>query len=694
MPSNKAAPASKRQRLTLAQLAAYDDILTDALVDHVFYWTSVPKNRSSYHPSRGIREDVLARIIQQYVIVERDMDAAQEKLLSTDGLRRFHDGLKTEQERDDFRRHLRRYLQIYSPDCPWEVGSTNRYTIVTHEACVTARRSIRRNESIKYLSGIQVNITPEEEKEMAIRKKDFSIVVSSRSKCTSLFMGPARFANHDCSANARLMTTGQAGIEIIATQAIEPGEEITVSYGDNYFGEDNCECLCRTCEKNLRNGWKPEKGVVPTIKASVEGLGEDLDEDKTETYSFRRRPRDRSSTGTASSRTPSVAPTIRPRIYKTRPKNPLGIQAKESSTAASPTPEAGTPRGRKRAAESMVTPPVTPAKRLCILVDELIGDTGTTSDSSVSGRASSSGDAAETEVTTPENESPEPNTAKLTMREEGHLLREALPNIQPASPQRVREMQTPPLSQGTLGDAIGPAPVTVPSDPQPSIQAQGSTVLAVVESIETVEQDAKISGETLVATQQPARRKKYQRRVFIKQTTPPARCRTPGDYVLTPLLLSEPEMAWIQCMNCTNYFVQQNAYFTRASCPRCERHSKLYGYVWPKTEKAGSSDKEERILDHRTVHRFLDSHAERRVRNRKSSGWNTSEDADDASSDSTRGRKAGKGIGKPTMSNTAGKRSQVQKQLEQKEREAQREAEASGLRRSGRMRRASCKLVD
>jgi hypothetical protein len=28
-------PSEKKQRLTLAQLTAYDDILTDALVDHV-----------------------------------------------------------------------------------------------------------------------------------------------------------------------------------------------------------------------------------------------------------------------------------------------------------------------------------------------------------------------------------------------------------------------------------------------------------------------------------------------------------------------------------------------------------------------------------------------------------------------------------------------------------------------------------
>lgn len=35
------ATPSKRPQLTLAQLAAYDDILTDALVDHVGYTSSI-----------------------------------------------------------------------------------------------------------------------------------------------------------------------------------------------------------------------------------------------------------------------------------------------------------------------------------------------------------------------------------------------------------------------------------------------------------------------------------------------------------------------------------------------------------------------------------------------------------------------------------------------------------------------------
>jgi len=98
--------------------------------------------------------------------------------------------------------------------------------------------------------------------------------------------------------------------------------------------------------------------------------------------------------------------------------------------------------------------------------------------------------------------------------------------------------------------------------------------------------------------------------------TGPTTYRQPGDYELTPRLLAEPDMAWVRCLICSTAFVQQNAYCTRSSCPRCERHSKLYGYVWPKTQREGPRDKEERILDHRTVHRFLALDDELMVRGR------------------------------------------------------------------------------
>ncbi|ODA76892.1 hypothetical protein RJ55_07408 [Drechmeria coniospora] len=739
LPKGKTAPAG-RPRLTLAQLAAYDDVLTDALVDHVFYWTTIPKNRASYHPSRGIREEAMGDIIQNELVLNKDTEAGERRLLATDGLKRFLNSLKTEREKEDFRRHLRRYLRIYLPDCPWEISSTNRYTIVSHEACVTARRYIKRNESIKYLSGIQVNMTAEEEKDISLRKKDFSIVFSSRSKCASLFMGPARFANHDCDANAKLMTTSQAGIEIIATRPIEVGEEITVTYGENYFGENNRECLCQTCENELRNGWEPETGSAVGIKPSVE------EAEKVEAYSLRRRRRD-DSMGGSMSRTSSVTPVIRPRIYKTRRKsNPCSNGNEASPAASSPAPSVATPGGRKRRLDAMATPPMTPAKRRRYLVQPLV-ETAASRGSSVSYAAASciggDGEAAETDATSPEKESPDRVMDDATSPPvgEGNDEGTAAAALGPPSPESVQELRSPPSSQPemepradkaapvmettrmtamSIDSILNPPMEEATPAPAPAIPAEVEMERASIAmaSIETAEDsvEAVVESQEAIVQQVKARVKKYTRRVFIKQTTPPARHRTRGDYVLTPLLLSEPEMAWVKCTNCTNFFVQQNAYVTRASCPRCERHSKLYGYIWPKTAKAGAGDKEERVLDHRTIHRFLNRHEENRARGRKATGPEAETEVvmDDGEAARRKATKAGqmettrvvkrttttktKPMKKTKPVRTVKKKAVPQQKQENRQtqrREKQAEAPAdhvAGLRRSSRVCRTSSKL--
>ncbi|KAK2061053.1 histone-lysine N-methyltransferase SET9 [Colletotrichum caudatum] len=790
MSPSGAAAKKQKQTLTLAQLASYDDFLTDALVDHVFYWTTIPKNRNSYHPSRGVREEDISRIIQEEIVVKKDLESAERKLLATDGFRKFFAALKTDKAKDDFKRHMRRYIQVYLPDCPFEVNSTNRYTIVSHEAAITARRFIRRNETVKYLAGTQVNISPEEEREMTARKKDFSIIISARSKCASLFMGPARFANHDCRANAKLMTTSSATIEIIATRNIEVGEEITVTYAENYFGEDNCECLCKACEDRCMNGWAPAEGEV-VVKKSIE-------ESAMDGYSLRRRRRDDSSG--PSSRTPSVTPNIRPRVSKSRLRG--GKSGRDSLAVGSPMSDVLSP-DKKLSFDSLVTPPITPSKRRKVSatqavtvppVEALVSSRNSSASGSVRSMSMTSGgneDGSVTDITEPEKETPEPSQGEkrsdLVKEEEceestEQVLAHAAPfpprQQDPRGAMATMAVGTPasiqttsvmasrlipisslcnppsppskPNERGASGWTATAYPTSIASvkrrqedrmsiaaavcdsiDTKPVVMSDAGSmtgsgrsglksmqferILSIKEAFETsrqdrvaqkveamasIEQDDVPSNrkpdivqalrvEARVPTENPApvtddtdvcaktdetttveagaaskppaaglKKRKYQRRTFIKETTPPAKTRTPGDYTLTPLLLSEPQTAWVRCMNCETAFVQQNAYYTKSSCPRCERHSKLYGYIWPKTERAGPQDKEERILDHRIIHRFLGRDDEARIRGRKRLTGGLSETLEDD-------------------------RTKDSGEWEDK----------SGLRRSGRMRKASIKVA-
>jgi len=168
----------------------------------------IRKNRSKYNSARGLSEDDITAILLYDVVVDKDSQKAETALLKLPGLRKFYDNLKIDREKEDFRRHMRKYINIWLPGCPFEVSTTNRYTIVTQEAAATARRLIKKGDAVRYLCGNLVSMTPEEEKDLDLTRRDFSIVMSSRKKTPSLFLGPARFANHDCDANARLVTRG------------------------------------------------------------------------------------------------------------------------------------------------------------------------------------------------------------------------------------------------------------------------------------------------------------------------------------------------------------------------------------------------------------------------------------------------------------------------------------------------------
>ncbi|KAK6077906.1 histone-lysine N-methyltransferase SET9 [Seiridium cupressi] len=744
------ATVAKKQPLTLDQISKYDDILTDCLVDQTFYSSTIPKNRTTYHPSRGLKEEEITKIIQQYLIVEPDLDLAVEKLLALDGLRKFHNGLKTAKEKDDFRKHLRRYAQIYLPDCPFEVSTTNRYTIVTYEAAVTARRFIKRGESVKYLSGIQVLITAKEEEEMTKRKKDFSIVVSSRNKCASLFMGPARFANHDCDANARLVITSQSTIEIFATKNIEVGDEITVTYGENYFGEDNCECLCHTCETNLANGWAQSEGEAPEpglVKTSIE-------ETLEEGYRLRRRRRDDSTA--RSSRTPSRTPDVRHRVSRSRTKL-LKEDSRRASITRSPAPEARLRQMRKREFEMLSSPPVTPAKRqksmqfddAPISAPEEI--TRKNNDGEASGlesvgsaSESNSGESPMTDVTTPDEEMREPELPELSLQSPNPTPKKSifpelkleesefvLSGVQATAPQEptmsgpVPGVEDAPPAKGipaadipdmrTCVEIIPPEDLNLVIIPPPLTPAAGTTEsVHVVFTPESADQQpadepikrgrgrpkgstkakkladraaAKAIVQTTVVQQPQAprgARSHSPESVLDDETSITKSVRKPGDYTLTPLLLPESQSVWNWCRVCDDPFVQHDAYFTRAYCPRCERHSKLYGYQWPKTQKEGKKDKEERVLDHREIHRFLDPEEEARVRGRKYLGAIVGEAAEEAKK--TPNKSTPKPLRRKRSSAAARESDREYKESEERE-----EEETESARRSARKRTVSLK---
>ncbi|KAB8242523.1 alpha/beta-hydrolase [Aspergillus flavus] len=575
MPSSKARDSpsvERRDRLTLAKLASYDDVATDALVDRAYFWTNTRKNRTKCIPVRGVHEDDVARILLHEVIVAKDSAQAEKQLLAMSGMKKYLAKLPNDREKEWFRRHLRKYIQMYLPDSPFEVTTTNRYTITEHEAAICARKFIKQGQEIKYLSGTLVPMTREEEQELDLKRKDFSIVMSSRRKTPSFFLGPARFANHDCNANGRLVTRGSEGMQVVATRDIYIGEEITVSYGDDYFGIDNCECLCLTCERAVRNGWAPhvdsEEG---SSKASTPALNDEAISNDSLLSPRKRKHHLDSDSDISPSSTPRKRSKFTRQSSKLRSAVSLADFAPVGSGSDNPPPQAETS-----------------------IVPETTGAASITNDTIVpaSGSAVEVSQASATDCD---------SSPSLEADESHHSSTSTTPTSIGDVKIKVEDTVEASLTESASATHIT---LSITGQPHNDRHPPGTDNDMLSELSEITDNPQK---------PKRSRGSRWKHGVVPSVEEESHRVRVPGDYTKTSKLLAQAYDRWVDCHTCNVWFVQHNSYLTRRECPRCERHSMLYGFRWPKTDKEGSMDDEERVMDHRTVHRFLYPEEEARI---------------------------------------------------------------------------------
>ena len=452
-------------------------------------------------------------------------------------------------------------------------------------------------------------------------------------------------------------------MEVVAVRDIEIGDEITVTYGDNYFGEGNSECLCESCEKKGRGGWPP-------------------------------RDQSRSATGTA---TPAEAGLEVPGPYGLRSTKRLASQSDATPTSTTPESFEGNPRKKQRLNAQRLTSAENEGKtndgkatiqgkshkRASGLRNELVPRC----DSRLESRSSEL--AASTIINQPDGPSLKeaddlvasvkaafakakshgkrerdtsdlPDSVESSKKINGSrssstvgsrmLTTDLVPMIDvpetPRTPNNPRMLtanaivngqQTPSSPSGTsstrnesIPPSSTPATSLDPNDMNSDPSAKPVKTECSESELSDLPNDAVIDDTTstiifaptvlakpllptpavLPTVELPAPTAVDGPVTRTKSTT-----RAPGDYIRTPLLLGEKYSRWVDCRTCSGTWVQANSYLTRKECPRCERHSKLYGYQWPKTEKIDSGDGN-RVMDHRTVHRFIRPEEERRIRKR------------------------------------------------------------------------------
>lgn len=96
---------------------------------------------------------------------------------------------------------------------------------------------------------------------------DFSIVTSYVNRRDYMFLGPISFINHDCKPNVEWHSRSKTETCVKVISNVHKGQELNAFYGHHYFGINNSECLCRTCELNERGSFSKKtcKNGVLTI---------------------------------------------------------------------------------------------------------------------------------------------------------------------------------------------------------------------------------------------------------------------------------------------------------------------------------------------------------------------------------------------------------------------------------------------
>lgn len=197
-----------------------------------------------------------------------DEKQALHRLLALRGLRSFYADLNHGSQQRVFKDLLLAYLKTNLPGNAFQVGSTKKY-LFQEEACIVTTRHIAKGEMIHNLSGRRVPLSETELKELVEAQKDFSVLDKTRYCPTSLLTGPVHLLNHSCDPNAELQVLGDRFVvKVVARRRIAKGDEITIGYGSEYFGNQNEACLCDLCRKPV----EPEK---QTTTAATMGDGAD-----------------------------------------------------------------------------------------------------------------------------------------------------------------------------------------------------------------------------------------------------------------------------------------------------------------------------------------------------------------------------------------------------------------------------------
>uniref|UniRef100_A0A8C4N778 [histone H4]-N-methyl-L-lysine20 N-methyltransferase KMT5B n=1 Tax=Eptatretus burgeri TaxID=7764 RepID=A0A8C4N778_EPTBU len=240
------------EEMAARNLCDNDDIATSLVLDPFLGFQTHKMNTRYFSYLRfrsvNIRKEVLRKILER-LQASGDLDDAFLALTAHHTLHK-HLLRKSKLQEKVFKEHVLRYLRIFTDASGFEIRPCNRYSSEKNGAKVLVTRQWKKNEKMQFLVGCIAEMSPEEESSILRHgQNDFSVMYSTRKHCAQLWLGPAAFINHDCRPSCKFVSTGRDSACVQVLRDMGPGEEVTCYYGDGFFGENNENCECYTCER-------------------------------------------------------------------------------------------------------------------------------------------------------------------------------------------------------------------------------------------------------------------------------------------------------------------------------------------------------------------------------------------------------------------------------------------------------------
>ena len=224
--SNSSNKKVSNEILTAHQLCEYDDLATMIIIDS-YLGFQTHKMNPKFRPARRYLNQW--RNVVNNFIESKDYEKCYLDSVVNNELIQNQFSAKSLSEKDSFKSHLFKFLNLFNPDSGITIKECSRYSTEKKGGQIVATRKWLKNQKIEKLIGCIAELNKNEEAEiLKPGLNDFSVMYSCRKQCSQLWLGPGAYINHDCRPNCKVILQYSMNLSIFNHRGLYYSQSIRI----------------------------------------------------------------------------------------------------------------------------------------------------------------------------------------------------------------------------------------------------------------------------------------------------------------------------------------------------------------------------------------------------------------------------------------------------------------------------------